>query len=204
MATDLVIATTNAGKFREFVSLLAGVPVTLKSLADFPGAPEVEETGDTYAENAAKKAIAIARWSGHVALADDSGLEVDALDGAPGVRSARYAGIEQDPNANIDKLLHALQGVPTAQRTARFRCVIAVAGADGAVLTVEGSCEGRILEAKRGAGGFGYDPVFFYPPAGRSFAELAAPAKHEVSHRARACEALRPRLLSFLEAAVSR
>jgi XTP/dITP diphosphohydrolase len=201
MSIDLVIATTNAGKFREFVTLLANVPVTLRSLADFPGAPEVEEKGDTYAENAAMKAVAICRWTGRPALADDSGLEVDALSGAPGVRSARYAGTEQDSGANIDKLLQALRGVASAHRTARFRCVIAVARMDGAVVTAEGCCEGRILEAARGARGFGYDPIFFYPPAGRSFAELPAASKNAVSHRAQACAALRPRLLSFLETA---
>jgi XTP/dITP diphosphohydrolase len=194
----LLIATTNAGKFREFSDLLSDLPITLKSLADFPGAPGVSEDATTYAANAEHKALILARWSNCAALADDSGLDVDALGGAPGVHSARYAGPAQDSDANIAKLLRALHAVPAAQRTARFRCVIAVARPDGATLSAEGSCEGQIIEAPRGRAGFGYDPVFLYPPLAQTFAEIPAAAKNRLSHRARACRRVRPQLLAFL------
>ena len=194
----LLIATTNVGKFREFVDLLGDLPIDLKSLADFPHPPEVPEDGATYAANALHKALTLARWSGCSALADDSGLEVDVLHGAPGVHSARFAGPAQDSAANIAKLLSELNGVPPAQRTARFRCVIAVARPDGATVTTEGVCEGCIIESPRGSGGFGYDSVFLYPPLDQTFAEIAATGKNQLSHRARACERLRPQLLSFL------
>ncbi len=194
----LLIATTNAGKFREFAELLGGLPIALKSLAQFDSAPEVAEDGATYTANALHKALTVARWSGCSALADDSGLEVDALHAAPGVHSARYAGPAQDSAANIAKLLAALEGVPLAQRTARFRCVIAVARPGGATLTAEGICQGVIIETPRGSGGFGYDPVFLYPPLDQTFAEIPAAVKNRLSHRARACERLRAHLLSFL------
>jgi XTP/dITP diphosphohydrolase len=194
----LLVATTNAGKVREFAQLLGDLPIDFKSLADFSGVPEITEDGATYESNALHKALTLARWSGCAALADDSGLEVDALAGAPGVHSARYAGTAQDSAANIAKLLAALQAVPLRQRTARFCCVIAVARPDGATLTSEGCCEGRILDGPRGSGGFGYDPVFLYPALGQTFAEIPAEVKNRLSHRARACEHLRPRLMAFL------
>jgi XTP/dITP diphosphohydrolase len=222
----LLIATTNAGKFRELAELLGpaagvlskdcsggslgaaksdrlvdGLPVTLQSLINLAGAPSVSEDGATYLENARTKAVVIARWSGRAALGDDSGLEVDALAGAPGIHSARYAGAAQDSQANVAKLLQALAGVPEPERTARFRCAIVVARPDGQTLVAEGSCEGRITVAARGHGGFGYDPVFFYPPAGVTFAELPAAVKNQVSHRGRACAQLRQRLMGFLRAA---
>jgi XTP/dITP diphosphohydrolase len=203
-APVLVIATTNTGKLREFAELLADAPVTLRSLIDLPGAPSVAEDGSSYLENARTKALAIARWSGQNALADDSGLEVDALDGAPGIHSARYAGTAQDSRANVAKLLRALAGVPEPRRTARFRCVLVVARPDGQTLAVEGSCEGRITEHEHGTAGFGYDPVFFYPPAGRTFAELPAALKHQVSHRGSACASLRGPLLDFIRDAIAR
>jgi XTP/dITP diphosphohydrolase len=196
----LLIATTNAGKFREFTDLLGGLPILLKSLVDFPGAPAIAEDGATYAANAIHKALALARWSHCATLADDSGLEVDALEGAPGVCSARYAGPEQDSAANIAKLLAALHAVPLARRTARFRCVLAVAHPNGATITAEDSCEGRITEAPTGNAGFGYDPVFLYPPLGQTFAVIPAAVKNRLSHRARACERLRLQLLAFLRA----
>jgi XTP/dITP diphosphohydrolase len=194
----LLIATTNRGKFREFSALLDDLPLRLASLADLPGAPAVAEEGATYAINAAHKALSLARWSGCATLADDSGLEVDALGGAPGVHSARYAGLEQDSGANLRKLLQALDGIPPRQRTARFRCVLVVACPDGAALLAEGVCEGRILTAPRGRGGFGYDPVFFYPPLDAAFAEVPPALKNRVSHRAQACTQLREELLHFL------
>lgn len=164
-----------------------------------PQTPEIEEDGETYADNARKKALALARWSGLSTVADDSGLEVDALGGAPGVRSARYAGPRQDAAANRRKLLRALEGAGPNARTARFRCVIAVARPDGAVLQGEGTCEGMIATEERGRGGFGYDPVFFYPPANCTLAEMSETAKNRISHRARAIETLLPALQSFLD-----
>lgn len=195
---DLLIATTNPGKFGEFAALLAGVPVRLHALAEFDSAPRVAEDGASYRENALHKALTLARWSRYAALADDSGLEVDALQGAPGVHSARYAGDQQDSDANIRKLLEALADVPDARRAARFRCVIVVARPDGATLVTEGTCEGRITRVPRGRHGFGYDPVFLHPPSGHTFAELSAAVKNHISHRARACRQLRPQLAGFL------
>ncbi|MFN8624400.1 MAG: XTP/dITP diphosphatase [Candidatus Binatia bacterium] len=194
----LVIATANRGKFREFADLFQDLPLRLRSLTGVRGVPVVTEDGTTYADNALRKALTVARWSGCAALADDSGLEVDALDAAPGVRSARYAGPERDDRANVAKLLAALHEIPAAGRTARFRCVLAVASPDGGTWTVGGTCEGRIAEAPRGSGGFGYDRVFFYPPLGATLAEIPAAAKNAVSHRARACATLRNNLLPFL------
>jgi XTP/dITP diphosphohydrolase len=196
----LVIATTNIGKFHEFCELLGDLPLELRSLTAFPGMPAVAEEGDTYAANAACKARAVAAWARCAALADDSGLEVAALGGAPGVHSARYAGPAQDSRANVAKLVAALRGVPAAGRAARFRCVIAVACVDGATRTAEGTCAGVIGPAPRGGGGFGYDPVFVDPASGLTFAEMPAAVKNRVSHRARACAALRPQLLAFLAA----
>jgi len=197
---SLVIATSNAGKFREFSQLLGALPLRLHSLARLQAAPVVSEDGSTYADNAAQKAVTIARWSGCATLADDSGLEVDALGGAPGLHSARYAGLAQDSEANIARLLQALRDVPAAARSARFRCVLVVAVPDGATLQAEGACEGRILEAPCGAGGFGYDPVFFHAASGLTFAEMEAAAKNRLSHRAAACAALSSELLGFLSA----
>jgi len=195
---SLLIATTNPGKVREFAELLADLPITVESLLDIPGAPAVREDGRTYLENAQAKALAIARWGNRTVLADDSGLEVDALGGAPGIHSARYAGTAQDSRANMLKLLQSLEGVPEARRTARFRCVLVVARPTGHTLVAQGTCEGRITAAPAGSGGFGYDPVFFYPPAGKTFAELPATIKNQVGHRGRACAELRTRLLDFL------
>jgi XTP/dITP diphosphohydrolase len=190
----LVIATQNAGKLREYRALLDGLGLELRA-AD---APQVEETAETYVGNARAKARAVAAHTGCPALADDSGLEVDALGGAPGVRSARFAARGGDA-ANTALLLERLSATPPGGRTARFRCAIVVVRADGAELIADGVCEGRITEAPRGTGGFGYDPVFFYPPLGRTFAELSSEEKDAVSHRARAVAALRPRLREFLQ-----
>ncbi|MCK6553550.1 RdgB/HAM1 family non-canonical purine NTP pyrophosphatase [Candidatus Binatia bacterium] len=194
----LVIATTNPGKLGEFADLLGDLPISLRSLADCAGVPEVEEDGATYVANATKKALTVVRWTGYAALADDSGLEVDALGGAPGVRSARYGGPGTGAEANAARLLADLSGVPPERRTARFRCVIVVARPDGGTRVAEGVCEGRITETPRGSGGFGYDPVFFDPELGCTFAEAAPEAKQARSHRARACAALRPPLIAFL------
>jgi XTP/dITP diphosphohydrolase len=181
-----VLATLNPGKVRELRDLLGDVPFRIAALAEFPGASLPEETGRTYRENALLKARAAARQTGALALADDSGLEVDALGGAPGVRSARYGGPGLDDAGRCARLLEALREVPPASRTARFRCVIAIADADGGEWVVEGTAEGVVRDGPRGGGGFGYDPLFLYPPLGRTFAELSDADKARVSHRARA------------------
>lgn len=180
----LVLATRNRGKIAEIKVLLPDVRV--RPAAAFPGCPEPEETGRTFKENALIKARTVAEFTGRTALADDSGLEVDALDGAPGVRSARYAGEDATDRDNVFRLLDALDGIPDADRTARFRCVMAVAAPDGRTWTAEGVCEGRILREPRGESGFGYDPLFV--PAGyeNTFGELDAAIKNRISHRAMA------------------
>jgi XTP/dITP diphosphohydrolase len=193
------VATRNAGKKREFDRLLAGPGIELEDLNQHPSVPEVEETGDSYLANALLKARQIARHTGLPALADDSGLEVDALGGAPGVHSARFAGSRPDGD-NIALLLTRLQSVSEQERTARFRCVLVVAKPDGSHISAEGTCEGRITTAPRGRGGFGYDPVFFYAPAACTFAELDAAEKNRVSHRANACTELRAKIAPFLRA----
>jgi len=191
----LVLATLNPAKGRELVDLLGDVPFDIQLLADVPGARLPEETGATYAENSLVKARTAATLTGALALADDSGLEVDALDGAPGLYSARFGGPGLDDRGRLELLLERLRGVPMARRTARFRCVIALAGPARAEQVVEGVAEGLIAEAPRGKGGFGYDPVFFYPPLGRTFGELSDEDKAAVSHRGLAVQAVR-RLLS--------
>jgi XTP/dITP diphosphohydrolase len=180
----LVLATRNPGKVAELTRLLAGAPFRLEGLLAHPEAPEVAETGATYADNALLKARAVAQACGLPALADDSGIEVDALGGRPGVQSARYSG--GGAADNVALLLRELRGVPPERRTARFRCVIAVVWPDGRERLVEGSCEGIIAEEPRGEGGFGYDPVFVDPGSGLTFAELSEERKNALSHRARA------------------
>lgn len=182
----VVIASRNQGKICEFHELLQGLDVEVLSLTDFPGLPEVVETGATFRENALLKARAAAGATGLVAVADDSGLEVDYLKGAPGIYSSRYAGPERDDAANIRKLLCALDGVAASRRTARFRCVIAITTPVGGEYLSEGVCEGRITSTSRGTGGFGYDPVFLVPSLDQTFAELGAPVKNRISHRAQA------------------
>jgi XTP/dITP diphosphohydrolase len=192
MSTKLLIATHNRGKLREYADLLAGLPLTLITPNDLGLDLAVVESGDTYADNARLKATAYAQASGLLALADDSGLEVDALDGAPGVRSARYAlGDDAD---RVTALLRALNQANIAQedRAARFRCVIVLAAPDGRSWLTEGECAGRIIDTPQGSGGFGYDPIFFLPSHGRTMAELSAEEKNQISHRARAAQKLRP------------
>jgi XTP/dITP diphosphohydrolase len=187
----LVLATLNPAKGRELVALLGDVPFDVTLLAELPDARLPDETGRTYAENALEKARAATRVTGALALGDDSGLEVDALDGAPGLYTARFGGPGLDDRDRWRLLLDKLRDVPPDQRTARFRCVIALAGAGRAETVVEGVAEGLIAAAPRGHGGFGYDPVFFYPPLDRTFAELSDDEKARVSHRGRALAAAR-------------
>jgi len=190
----LLIATNNRGKLREYATLLAGLPLALVSLADVGISDAVEEDGATFEENARIKARAYCALSGLPTLADDSGLEVDALGGAPGVYSARYAGAGADDAARYRKLLEALKDVPAGRRTARFRCAIALALPDGTEVVAEGSCEGVIGRAPRGQHGFGYDPVFYMPALGLTMAELSPEVKDRVSHRARALMRMKPAL----------
>lgn len=196
----LVFATRNRGKLAELRALVADLGVQVLSLDDVD-VPEVEEDGATFAANATKKALEVSHATGLPALADDSGLEVDALGGAPGVHSARYAGVHGDDEANNDKLLAALADVPDARRTARFRSALALADTAGRlgedVLLAEGACEGVILRERRGTGGFGYDPLFYVPDLAATFAELGIGTKNDRSHRAAAMRALRPLLLKY-------
>jgi non-canonical purine NTP pyrophosphatase (RdgB/HAM1 family) len=180
----LLIATANPNKLREFAEILGCPENGLRSALDYPQWPEVEEDGATFAENASKKALEWVRRTGGWAMADDSGLEVDALGGAPGVLSARYAGTPSNSEANNRKLLEALRG--QTDRRARFRCVIALADPSGTVRLVEDACEGAIAQAPRGREGFGYDPLFIPLGSDRTFAELPAEEKHRLSHRGKA------------------
>jgi len=167
-------------------ALLADLPYRIQDLAEFPGVVLPPEGETSYAENALGKARAVTAATGLPALADDSGIEVDALEGRPGVVSARYGGEGLTDLERNALMLQELKGVPAARRTARYRAVIAVTAPDGREATMEGTVEGILLEAPRGAGGFGYDPLFYYPPLGATFAEISAEAKHAVSHRGRA------------------
>jgi XTP/dITP diphosphohydrolase len=187
----LVVATLNRGKGRELARLLADLPFEIVLLSDVPGARLPEETGLTYADNAEIKARAAADATGLLALGDDSGLEVDALDGAPGLYSARFGGPGLDDAGRSALLLDRLRDTPDVQRTARFRCVLALVSPWGRVRFAEGVVEGVIARAPRGTGGFGYDPVFYYPPRGCTLAELPEGEKLQVDHRGAAVRALR-------------
>jgi XTP/dITP diphosphohydrolase len=211
----LLLATANVSKARELAALLTGIPYRLRTLADFPGVTLPPEGADSYVENALAKARAAAAESGALALADDSGLEVDALGGAPGVLSARYGGEGLSDAERCAKLLEALKGVPPLKRSARFRCVIAIvepagreatpAGREatpaGREATVEGKVDGILLDEAVGTGGFGYDPIFYYPPLDATFAQLSAEEKRSVSHRGIAMARARALLQSWHRAA---
>lgn len=189
----LIIATNNAHKAQEIRQILADSFSALDTLREAGLAVEVVEDGATFAENAVKKAeqVLAAAPGYDAALSDDSGLAVDALGGAPGVYSARYAGPQHDDADNNRKLMADMAGVPDGQRGCRFVCAVALARRGRPTVTAEGACEGVLLRAPRGENGFGYDPYFYYPPAGRTFAELTGEAKNAVSHRRRALESLR-------------
>jgi XTP/dITP diphosphohydrolase len=190
---ELVVATGNDGKLREFRSLLRELPLALRSLREFPGV-DLPEEGDDYEQNALAKARSAARQTNVPALADDSGLEVEGLGGAPGPRSARYGGPGLDDAGRVLHLLRALDGRSGDARRARFVCVAALALPDGDAWTARGECPGVVLEAPRGDGGFGYDPVFWSSEAGAGVAELPEDRKNEISHRGRALRALRARI----------
>ncbi|HSR35142.1 MAG TPA: XTP/dITP diphosphatase [Anaerolineae bacterium] len=197
----LLVATNNPGKVREYEELLEDLPPSLEFT--FPAKEgltlEVDESGETFEENARLKARAYAQASDLLTLADDSGLEVDALGGAPGVRSARYAGPDADDVDRYRKLLKALAGVPTEKRSARFHCVVALALPDGTVYSADGVCEGEICNDPRGEHGFGYDPIFIVRGYnGRTMAELPPDVKNQISHRARALLAIQPKLMEVI------
>ncbi len=182
----MLIATNNQGKIREFQALLQDSPFDLVTPVQINLKLDVEENGSSYEANAQLKAQAFCQGSGLLTLADDSGLEVDALGGEPGIRSSRFAGAGATDAQKVDYLLSRLQDVPEAKRGARFRCIIAIAQPGGQVLFCRGECEGRIAFKPRGRQGFGYDPVFFFPELGKTMAELTEEVKNQISHRGRA------------------
>lgn len=188
----LLVATGNQGKLKEIRRLLEGTQVEVVGLDQFDEAPEVLEDGTTFAQNACKKARQMAKYSGLLTLADDSGLVVDALDGAPGVFSARYAGAQGDDAANNAKLLAELAAVADESRQAAFHCVMALAWPDGRVETFDGQVRGLIMRGERGAGGFGYDPLFMVPEYGKTMAELPLDIKNRISHRGTALRKVLP------------
>jgi XTP/dITP diphosphohydrolase len=184
----LLLATSNPHKLEEFRAIFSDLQLRLLSLNDLQLDIDIEETGTTFAENAELKARTYAQASGLLTLADDSGLEIDALGGMPGVHSARYLGRETSYEERFREILEQLKGLPMEQRTARFHCAIALAEPSGYTRVVEGVIEGIIAESPRGEHGFGYDPIFFLPELGKTFAELAPEYKNRISHRARAAQ----------------
>lgn len=197
----IIVATKNKGKAKEFESMFLPLGFEVKTLLDYQEIDDIEETGTTFEENAKIKAEAVCKETGQVVIADDSGLMVDALEGAPGVYSARYAGLEKSDDANIDKVLSELEGVPDDERTARFYCALAVAIPSGRTFTVHGTCEGTILHERRGTHGFGYDPIFFVKELGKTMAELEPQQKNQISHRAKALKHLEDSINSIIEGA---
>jgi XTP/dITP diphosphohydrolase len=199
-APRIVLATRNQGKAREIAAIYAHLRITWLTLADFPEAGAAVEAGATYAQNATAKALTASSATGLPALADDSGVEVDALDGAPGVHSARFLGsVATDAERNA-RIVDMLGAVPLERRTARFRAAVAVALPNGSVRIFEGTCEGRIATSARGRGGFGYDPIFIPDGETRTMAEVPAEIKNRISHRARALRAAEPYLVGVLQA----
>lgn len=196
MIHELVLATRNRHKGEELAALLGDLGIRIRTLDEFPDAPDVIEDGDTCEANAVKKARVIADATGLPAVADDTGLEVDALGGRPGVFAARYAGEHATYEDNCRKLLQELRGIPRAQRTARFVTVAAIALPSSAVQTVRGQLQGLITEEPAGSRGFGYDPIFFVPELGKTLAELSAVEKNRISHRAKAFAQVRELLRS--------
>ena len=184
--SELVLATRNLNKLEEILMLLGDLGITIRTFHDFPSFPEIDETGETCEANAIKKALGIAKFSGLPSLADDTGLEVDALGGRPGVYAARFAGEQATYRDNCEKLLLELKGVPAHQRSAQFITLVALADPSGSVEVVEGILQGRIAEQPAGTEGFGYDPVFEVPELGRTLAELTLEQKNRISHRAQA------------------
>lgn len=199
MTTKLLVATHNQGKVVEFAEMLADLAIEWLSLDEVGVEKDVDETGSTFHENAILKAQTYARMTGLLTLADDSGLQVDALNGDPGIYTARYGGAGLNHEGRYQLLLKNMQDIPWPQRTARFRCVIALAGPDGTLLgTEDGVCEGMIALKPAGGGGFGYDPVFFLPDREKTMAQVGSAVKHTISHRGRAMQAIEPLLRRVL------
>jgi XTP/dITP diphosphohydrolase len=194
---EVIVATRNRGKLREFRDALKGLNLRIHGLSDFPEAPEVEEDGESFTENALKKARFYATDLRKLTLADDSGLEVDSLKGRPGVYSARYAGGKASSQENNRKLLRELQGVPISKRGARFKCIVAIRSPEGKEAIAEGSCKGRIGFKEKGKKGFGYDPLFILPKEGKTMAELSLEEKNRVSHRGKALRKIRKIIKTF-------
>lgn len=195
---QIIVATGNRGKFREICEIFAGLPFRLRSMGDYWNPlPMIEENGSTFRENACIKADWVFHHSSLWALADDSGLIVDALGGAPGVRSARYAGMHADAAANNARLLRELRGIAAADRIARFACSVVLRLDEATLVCADGYCEGRIIETPRGRGGFGYDPLFIPRGFDRTFAELTKEDKHRISHRGKALKLLKERLNGY-------
>ncbi len=197
--TKLLLATTNAKKLKELQEILADLPVQCLSLRDFPGVTDVEETGRSFEENAKIKAAGYAQQTGVLTLGEDSGICCDALDGAPGVFSARFCGEFQGDDANNAKLLEVMKDVPDAKRTAYYESAIALAEPGKLIGVVKGQVHGTITSELRGHGGFGYDPLFFYPPFQKTFGEVPIEMKHSVSHRGQALHKFRELLQSHLK-----
>jgi XTP/dITP diphosphohydrolase len=195
---EIVVATRNPGKLKEIEAILAAYPVRLLSLNEFPGVPEIREDGVTFAENAAQKARTVSRLTGRIAIADDSGLTVDALQGRPGVFSSRYAGEKATDEDRYRKLLKEMESIPNGNRAGAFVCAAAVASPSGDTEVVESQIRGAIAFEPRGQYGFGYDPIFFLAEFGRTIAELEPELKNRISHRAQALEKLKQILPRFI------
>ncbi|CEG23170.1 Non-canonical purine NTP pyrophosphatase [Planococcus massiliensis] len=195
---QVIIATQNKGKAKDFEALFGPLGYEVLTLRDVAKDMDVEETGVTFEENAILKAEAVAEALQTTVIADDSGLEIDALNGEPGVYSARYAGEAKSDEANIEKVLRKLEGVPEEQRTARFRCVLAIASPNKETVTYSGFCEGVILSERRGENGFGYDPIFYVPSEGKAMAELVPEEKAAISHRGNALRELEKAMPEWL------
>lgn len=201
---EVIIATKNGGKAKEFEHLFEKYGYEVKTLLDFPELEEVEETGTTFEENAILKAESVSNALNRIVIADDSGLVIDALDGRPGIFSARYAGEAKNEEANLQKVLQEMDDVPESKRQARFYCALAVASPTKETFTVAGTCEGVILREKRGAYGFGYDPIFFALEQNKAMAELTPEEKSKISHRAKALKKLEDELPAILSGVVTR
>jgi len=195
---ELIIATKNNGKLREIRELLSDIPIKVTSLADYPDAPEIEEDGKTFAQNAIKKAVTIAMYTKKLVLGEDSGLEVKALGNRPGIYSARFSGENATDKKNNLKLLRDLKGVPLAKRQARYRCCAALIDGEGIIDVINGTCSGLIETRSKGKNGFGYDPLFFIPRYNKTFGELDPKIKAKISHRARALKKLKKVLEGYI------
>ena len=193
----MIVATRNKGKIREIREAMKGLGLRIHTLSDFPVVPEIKEDGESFAENALEKGRFYSKYFGKMTIADDSGLEVDGLNGLPGIYSARYAGEKASSQENNRKLLREMEGLPISRRGARFKCVLAVVSPDGREVIAEGSCRGRIGFREKGKRGFGYDPLFVLPKYGKTMAELSLEEKNRVSHRGKALRKLKKIITNF-------